>query len=192
MPPVLSFVSPEVHGLTHIPFCNSPDHQSAGADVPPKDRLPILRGTEGSLLWLVCPGGQVRIINTLTHTHTHSWICSPMYTLSSQLSQTPTNAISSVKHSGVLVECFIADTFNTPWCLYSIFCCPWSPKELKLFVSLMRWSQTAIYSHQPIFIRVWSRKEHHILQEQGWERKNYTLHSLQVKKVSGTLLKNMA
>lgn len=92
-----------------------------------------------------------------THTHTHQHFCMHLltYTLTTHLSQTPTNAIPSAKHSGVFVQCFIADTFSTPWCLYSIFCCPWSRKELKLFVSLMRGSQTAIYFHQLIFIRVW-------------------------------------
>lgn len=51
----------------HISSCYAPDHQGAGADVPPKDRLPIMCGTEGPLLWLVCPGGQV----SSTHTHAH-------------------------------------------------------------------------------------------------------------------------
>lgn len=54
----------------------------------------------------------------------------------------------------ICLVCFMADTFSTPWCLYSTFFCPRSRKELKLFVSVMQRCQTAIYSHQPIFIRV--------------------------------------
>lgn len=49
------------------------DHQGAGADVPPQERLPIMCHNGGSILWLVCPGGQVR------HTHTqrcaHKYMC---------------------------------------------------------------------------------------------------------------------
>lgn len=52
----------------HILCFNAPDHQGASADVPQTEGLPIMRGTEGPLLWLVCPGGQVRN----THSHKHS------------------------------------------------------------------------------------------------------------------------
>ena len=45
------------------------DHQGAGADVPPKERLPIMCGNDGPLLWLVCPGGPVRITHTRTDAH---------------------------------------------------------------------------------------------------------------------------
>lgn len=48
---------------------NALDHQGAGADVPPKERLPIMCGAEGPILWLVCPGGQVQIPYIYTHKH---------------------------------------------------------------------------------------------------------------------------
>ena len=63
-------VSPEGALFDHISCCNSADHQGAVADVPPKERLPIMCGNEGPLLWLVCPGGQVRITHTHTYTNT--------------------------------------------------------------------------------------------------------------------------
>lgn len=44
------------------------DHQGAGADVPAKERLPIMCGAEGPILRLVCPRGQVWI----AHAHTHA------------------------------------------------------------------------------------------------------------------------
>lgn len=119
---------PEGALFDHISCCNAADHQGAGADVPPKERLPILCGNEGPLLWLVCPGGQVRITHMhacSTHAHTHTHLCiNEMHTHSDRQTQTPTYAIPSVKHSGVFVQCFMADTFSTPLCLYSISCCP--------------------------------------------------------------------
>lgn len=69
-----------------------------------------------------------------------------MHAHSDRLPQTPTHAIPSVKHSGVFVLCFIADTFSTPWCLYSISCCPCSRKELKLFVRLMQRRQSVPFT----------------------------------------------
>lgn len=60
--------------------------------------------------------------------------------------QTPTLAVPSAKPSGVFVQCFIADTFSTPWCLYSISCCPCSRKELKQFVSLMQRRQSVQFT----------------------------------------------
>lgn len=70
--------------------------------------------------------------------------------------QTPTHAIPSVKRSRVFVQCFTADTFSTPWCLYSISGSLCSRKELKLFVRLMRRRRPVQFtSHQRVFIRVW-------------------------------------
>ncbi len=35
------------------------DHQGPRPGLPPEDRLPLLHLNEGSVLWLVCPGGKV-------------------------------------------------------------------------------------------------------------------------------------
>lgn len=35
------------------------DHQGSSPGLPPENRLPLLRLHEGSVLWLVCPGGKV-------------------------------------------------------------------------------------------------------------------------------------
>lgn len=35
------------------------DHQGSRPGLPPEDGLPVLRRHEGSVLWLVCPGGKV-------------------------------------------------------------------------------------------------------------------------------------
>lgn len=69
-----------------------------------------------------------------------------MHAHSNRLTQTPTHAIPSVKHSRIFVQCFIADTFSTPQCLYSISCCPCSRKELKLFVSPTRRRQAVQFT----------------------------------------------
>lgn len=78
--------------------------------------------------------------------HTHSCMHLQMHAHSDRLTQTPTHTIPSVKHSGVFVQCFIADTFSTPWCLYSISCCPRCRKELKPFVSLMQRRQSVQFT----------------------------------------------
>lgn len=134
-----------------ISCCNPPDHQGASADVPPNEGLPIMRGTEGPVLWLVCPGGQVRAM------HAHL-----IHAPGDKAAQTPTLALPSVKHSGVFVQCFIADTLGTPWCLYSISCCPCSRKELKLFVSLMQRRQPVQFTLISLY-----------LSGSGGERKRY-------------------
>ena len=50
------------------------DHQGAGADVQPEDGLPVLYRSEGPLLRLVCPGGQVGGLLHVTcpHASTHT------------------------------------------------------------------------------------------------------------------------
>lgn len=118
--------------IDHISRSCAVDHQGAGADVPPKERLPIMCGAEGPILRLVCPRGQVRIAHT--HAHTHS----PMHASSDRVTQTPTRAIPSAEHSRVFVQRFTADTFSSRRCLYSISCCPRCREELKLFVSPMQ------------------------------------------------------
>lgn len=69
-----------------------------------------------------------------------------MHAPSNRPTQTPTHAIQTVKHSRVFVPCFIADTFSTPLCLYSVSCCSCSREELKLFVSLMLLRQTVQFT----------------------------------------------
>lgn len=137
---ILHSTFPSGAPFDHISRYCAVDHQGAGADVPPKERLPIMCGAEGPILRLVCPRGQVRIAGA--HTHTHS----QMHACSDRVTQTPTRAIPSVEHSRVFVQRFTADTFSSRRCLYSISCCPCCREELKLFVSPMQRRQPVQFS----------------------------------------------
>ena len=102
-------------------------------------------------LWgtLTVAGVSWRAGDDLRLTQPHSCMHSPMNFHSKSLAQAPTQAIPSVKHSGIFVQCFMALLVLPAIYIPSpVVRC--SRKELKLFVCHMQWSQTAIYSHQLI------------------------------------------